>query len=379
MFLAAAGAISAPAAAHLVAGTSTLLALTRDADVVLRARVVDAERFVTLQDPPMREAVVVVDVLDPLKGAVEPGRLSFVQHGHGVPKYEAGEEVVVFLRGLDRSRELASTPLADAVRFVSTQEAGVKFPVDAATREAFANAVRTYTAVDALPSAEARLAGLRAVTLDLLASPQPTLAHSALGDVVRAPGVPLLQPGDVPRLEQVLRDPEADTGVRIGLLSELARRNLVEAGPRWAALLRETDGADRLAVVRAVAAHPGPEVTAALVALLSHDDPFVVAAAAASLGSPGNAAAVAPLAGLLESPEVRIRHAAIRGLGRVETAAARQALEEAAASHPDPSTRRRAAAEVQRLAQRAAIASEAGTESPKRARTGRTQAPERVD
>jgi hypothetical protein len=38
--------------------------------------------------------------------------------------------------------------------------------------------------------------------------------------------------------------------------------------------------------------------------------------------------------------------AAIRGLGRIATPEASRALESAAASHPDPATRRRARAEI---------------------------------
>ena len=42
--------------------------------------------------------------------------------------------------------------------------------------------------------------------------------------------------------------------------------------------------------------------------------------------------------------------ASIRGLGRIATPRARAALAKAAASHPDPATRRRAGAEVAILA-----------------------------
>jgi HEAT repeat protein len=90
-------------------------------------------------------------------------------------------------------------------------------------------------------------------------------------------------------------------------------------------------------------------VTHELIQLLGSPDREVAAAAAVALGAPGNAAAVAPLTVLLEDPESRVRMAAIRGLGRVATNSARQALEAAAASHPDAATRRRAAAEVTRL------------------------------
>ena len=52
---------------------------------------------------------------------------------------------------------------------------------------------------------------------------------------------------------------------------------------------------------------------------------------------------------LLGSKEPRVRAAAIRGLGRIGTPRAREALAKAAASHPDAATRRRASAEVRLL------------------------------
>jgi HEAT repeat protein len=87
-----------------------------------------------------------------------------------------------------------------------------------------------------------------------------------------------------------------------------------------------------------------------LVRLLGSEDALLVAGAAVALGSPGSEAAVAPLAKLLGSSEPRVRAAAIRGLGRVATPGAREALAKAAASHPDADTRRRANAERKRIA-----------------------------
>ena len=75
---------------------------------------------------------------------------------------------------------------------------------------------------------------------------------------------------------------------------------------------------------------------------------LLVSSAAISLGVPGNEKAVEPLGTLLGSSNERVRMAAIRGLGRIGTPSARARLAQAAASHPDPDTRRRAGAEVAR-------------------------------
>jgi HEAT repeat protein len=134
----------------------------------------------------------------------------------------------------------------------------------------------------------------------------------------------------------------------MALLSELERRKLVPGPPQWVRLLRETRGADQIAVARAAAAHPSAPVTQELVALLAGPDVLLVSTAAISLGVPGNEKAVWPLGRLLTSNEERVRMAAIRGLGRIGTPSAQARLSKAAASHPDPATRRRAGAEVAR-------------------------------
>ena len=137
-------------------------------------------------------------------------------------------------------------------------------------------------------------------------------------------------------------------GVDPPALAEIERRGLVPGPPQWTRLLREARGEDRIAVARAAAAHPSPPVTQELLALLAGPDDELVAAAAISLGVPGNEKAVEPLGGLLASDQERVRMAALRGLGRIGTPAAKARLAKAAASHPDPDMRRRARAEASR-------------------------------
>jgi len=344
-----------PGLAHVVYGTPTLSSLTQESDMVARVRIIDPSSDVPLADPLAREVVVVVEVLELLKGGYAKERVRFVQHGHGSPEYEKGEEVAVFLKRLERSRELGGSAAASRIRWVSEQEAGSKFALDARVRADFVAAVRAYAQLAVL-APEARPEALHRITLKLLASPHPVLASSALRDLVMAGDASLLSARDMPTLEPLLASSATPIGVRIGLLVELERRGLVDGPPRWARLLRTTTGEDRFAVVRASAAHPSEPVTAELRALLASDDSLLVAAAAVSLGTPGNDAAVAPLAKLLKSDESRVRMAAIRGLGRVATPGAKQVLVKTAAEHPDAATRRRAGAEVRLLDRHTATA-----------------------
>ncbi|MBT8469528.1 MAG: HEAT repeat domain-containing protein [Deltaproteobacteria bacterium] len=340
--------VAGPTRAHVVYGTPTLSRLTQDSDLVLSVRIIEPSSDLPLPDSSAREVVVVAEVLELLKGSYAKERVAFVQHGHGSPEYEKGDEVAVFLKRIERSPELRRGAVASRIHWVSEQEAGNRFALNGRVRPDFLEAVRAYAQLAAL-APEARPKAMHRITLELLASPHPKLASSALRDLVIAGNASLLGARDLPALEPLLMSPATSIGIRIGLLVELERRALIDGPPRWAKLLRTTTGKDRLNAVRASAAHPSEPVTNELVALLANDDSQLVSAVAVALGAPGNDAAIAPLAKLLESDESRVRMAAIRGLGRVATPRARQVLVNTAAAHPDAATRRRARAEAQLL------------------------------
>lgn len=332
----AAGLLAGAARAHVVYGTETLRGLVQQSDLVARVRILNPGSALPLEEP-----VVEAEILDLIKGPAAPKPLRFVQHGHGVPLYQKDQEVAIFLQRISRSRELGS--LAGSVEWVSIQEG------DALEGDAdLVAALRAYAALEKLPAAE-RPAGMRQITVKLLASPDERLASSAVRDLALASeATPIVEAGDLPALEKLVWSSATPIGVRVALLAEMERRKLVPGPAQWVKLLRETRGPDQIAVARAAAAHPSAPVTRELVALLAGPDVLLVSTAAISLGVPGNEKAVEPLGKLLASKEERVRMAAIRGLGRIGTPAAQARLAQAAATHPDPDTRRRAGAEVAR-------------------------------
>lgn len=347
--------IAGPAQAHVVYGTATFFQLVQEADLVLHARVTDAHGTWPPHDPASRRSVVSVAVLETLKGPPQVGSITFVPQGHGVATYADGDDVVVFLQRIARSRELAGTAVAEHVGWISRQES-VDRLVLGAGGDAFLAALRAYAAVDAQATAEARLTALRRVTVKLLTSREPRLAVSAVRDLALAADAPLVTVADVPVLTPMLDDDRIVIGVRIGLLAELERRRLVQAPQHWARLIDGTSGRERLSVIRASAAHPSAAVTASLLRVLDGSDSEAAAAAAVSLGTPSNESAVQPLAAALARGEPALRQAAIRGLGRIQTPSARRSLELAAAFHLDPATRRRAKAETVLLIRHASVA-----------------------
>ena len=319
-----------------------------EADVVLRARIVAvsdglAPGEAASESRPWVEA----EVLEVLKGEVAGPRVRFVQHGHGVAPFEPGAETLLFLLDIARSRELDALGRAGAADWVSLQEHDEAYRLEPATREIVLAAARAYAATPGDPAA--RLDALRAATLGLLASGDPRLAASALRDLVLAPDLPLLRPQDADSLSPLLDDTHASMGLRVGLLAELERRKLVDAPPRWLRLLSAGgETPDRVTAIRGAAASTDVRVRARLVQLLADPDERVAAAAASALGGRGDAAETKALAQALSHPAASVRLAAIRALGRNPSPEAARALERAASSHPDPDTRRRAAAELRK-------------------------------
>jgi hypothetical protein len=339
------------ARAHIVYGTATLNRLVATSDVVARARILDAAGRVALEPTGTSRPVVEARLVEILKGSAEPGVVRFAQHGHGVAQFEDGEEVLLFLRRIESHRELARLASAGSVRFVSLQEHDAKFLLTPESREVLLLAARSYVRVGAIGDPAARHEALRRATLAQLASPDDRLAASAVRDLVLAEKPPLITEADLPVLEPILASSNTPIGVRVALLAELERRGMVDGPARWVELLRGTRGRELQSVIRAAGAHPSLPTQAVLREILAGGDPGAAAAAAMALGTPGDDAAVAPLRRALSEGDERLRMAAIRGLGRVATASARKALQEAADSHPDPATRRRARAEVKLLEQ----------------------------
>jgi len=150
------------ASGHIVYGAKTLRQLVAEADLVVRARVVSAGERVgfSTEEGSVTRPIVEAAVLETLKG--DPGLevVRFAQHGHGVATFRSGEEALVFLQRIGRTRELAALGEAGVLDWVSLQEHEEAFPLRPATRDALLGAARRYVAAESA-SAEARLPALR--------------------------------------------------------------------------------------------------------------------------------------------------------------------------------------------------------------------------
>jgi HEAT repeat protein len=346
---------SLPLSAHVIPGAATLSQLTRAASVVAVARIKDPHAVVELGDAKLRRFVVEAEILEVLRGDIGEGPVRFVPHGHGAEGYDAGEETLIFLQPIEQNPELAKTRLASAVRFAGIDEVSDRITLRRETRGVYLDAARAYAAVATEPAEKQRDA-LRRTTLRLLTSSEPRLASFALKDLALSSAGeradPLVTVEDLPALLAVLDDPSRPLSLRVGLLSELDRRKLVEGGERWVKLLKAAPPAELSTVARVAGRRALPEVTAELVHLMNGENEQAAKAAAAALGVAGNEAAVEPLGRAVWGANEKIRWAAVQSLGRIGSPAARAALSKAATDHPDAETRRAAQTEINLLAAR---------------------------
>jgi hypothetical protein len=332
-----------------VTGPASLRQLTRDADAVVEARIAGTS---AIEAGGHTWPLVHAEVTAAVKGVVAPGAIVFANVGPGAPAYARGDDVLVFLRHLERVPELAATPLQSRLRYVAVPNAGEKLALERALRPVLTDAVRRYVVIETIPDPEARAEALRRHTLALLASNQPIVVASVMRDFAPGGDAAALTVADLPALVPLIESSRTPIGTRIAIVAELERRGLVFGPARWVRLLRTSRGADLLAVINAVREHPSAGANAHLVQLLDARDLAVATAAAAALGVPGNVQAVRALATCLGRDDAQLQAAALASLRRIGTQSARQALELVAAKHPDPVVRGQAEIEAVVLARR---------------------------
>lgn len=337
--------------AHVVVGAKSLHLRVAEADVILRGKVADPASMFVSEDGQTRRALVLVEVLEALKG--EPGAktVRIAQDGHAVATYRTGDEALFFLRPIGRSLELRSLAVPGGATHVSGQEQDDAFVIEGPAGQTLLAATRTFVASEQAETTAERVALIRSATIDLLTSGDDRLATSALASLVLAPEAEWITSADLPRLHAAIANPKNAIGLRAGLIDELERRGLVAGDPDRLAILKGTRPGELPAAIRALGPKAGPAVRTFLASLLedgSEAPPDVVAEAAIVLGASRDPRALEALAEALSRPEARVRNAAIRGLGLFGTPRAVEILNDAGASHPDPATRRRARAEARK-------------------------------
>ena len=339
---------SADVSGHIVMGTKSLHLRVVEADLVVRARVINPEFVFVSADGKSKRRLVEIEIVEELKGKAGAKRIRFAQDGHEVAQYRVGQEALFFLKPISKSRELRALAVPGGPTHVSGQEHNERFVLEGPYGPVLLSATRALARSEATTNGSKRVALIRSATLDLLTSGDPQLGASALASLVMTPDAALVTAADLPRLEKLIANPDISIGLRAGLISELDRRGLIDGSVYWLALLKNARPPEFSAAIRVAGVHPSEAVNAFLLGLLAdpNTETEIAAECAMALGTPGNDSAVGPLAHALMNGEPRLRNAAIRGLGQIGGPEARKALEHAAETHPDAATRRRARAKM---------------------------------
>lgn len=334
--------------AHVILGSKSLHLRLTEAESVVRARVVDANAIFVSEDGSTRRGLVEIEVLEELKGKVGAKRIRFAQDGHAVAHYENGQVALFFLQPIAKSLELRTLAVDGGPTHFSSQEHDEEFVLAAPTGEILLSAARKLAKSESAATVDERVALIREATLSLLLSGDSQLGTSALAGLVLSPQAELVVAADVPKLERLLADSKQSIGFRAGLIAELDRRGLIDGSSHWLRLLETADPTDLAPAIRVASVHPSKSVTEFLLRLLNDPEASTEnrAEAAIALGVSNRVSAIGALASAVANGELRLRNAAIRGLGRIHDPAARVALEHAAETNSNAATRQRAEAEI---------------------------------
>lgn len=339
----------APADAHIVVGDRPLQAFVAESELVLHVKILAAGERVPVRADPAGGGRPFVEarVIERLKGPETEDRVRFAQHGHGVVPFEPGDEALIFLIHLSRSRELDELASSTDLSWVSLQEHGEGYRFSEIDGVTALEAARSYVAAEQADTAGERLQWVRRANFALLGSRDARLASSVVQALAADPGAPWLAPEDAPSLLAIVEDSATPIGVRVALLTELGRRGLAKGSGHWLGLLSEdAPASERLVAIRAAGYVTDPVVRGRLLAMTRSPDAGIAAAAARALGGPRDPIVIPVLVEALKHAAPTVRLAAIRSLGLIRTPEALDALATAAESHPDPATRRHARAEL---------------------------------
>jgi HEAT repeats len=322
----------------VVVGRATLRQYVQHSRAAVAAEIASPLRLWEAPDGSQRQPIWRVRVLETLRGEALPESLDVFAHGEGLPRFDEGDRVLLFLERTAERPEFAA--LAERFPWFTGQEPGEEWRLDrdAGAGDAVLAAARRWAAWTDAPR-EQQASGLRSLLLEEVTSPVPRLRDDGVSELMslagRADAFPDAE--SLAPFVAVARSTRLPLGPRLVLLDALGRNPAWDAGEAWHALVKEPHGAAELArLATAAGARSDPALSVWLRTLLAHPDAGVRRAAAAALGHPRHAGAEPSLAGAARDPDPCVARAAIRSLAALETAASRRALAALAdGGHPE--------------------------------------------
>jgi hypothetical protein len=356
--LAALAIAAAEGRAHVVFERPTLRAWARASNAIALAEIAAPVAVWTATDGSDHQEYFSARVLETIAGPALPTALDFFPHAEGLPRFHAGERVILFL---ERTAEHAGgAHLAARFPWFTLQGPGQEWRVGRASEESAGGdpviaALRAWLALRERPAPDA----IRAQLLRQLESNDPRLRDDALVELVRArheTGVLATADDVAPFARLTGGDPNPDERSGLSVPQKVALARLLEDSPGFAiepALLGLTraplDERGRAAVMRAAGQARSPALSLWLAAQLRDADPRVAREAATALGYPWHAAQVDALAAAARGGDADLARRAVLSLGAIGAQRARVVLA-ALAADPKRAAAPAARAELRRLA-----------------------------
>jgi len=327
------------ARAHVVVQQPGLRQLVQSSTTTAIVEVASPIRMWSTPDGSDRQEYFTLRTVETIAGQAPPARFDAFPHAEGLPAWQPGDTVLIFLESTASRPEFAR--LAARFPYFTIQPPGQEWKLTAADGDAIRAAVVGYRDLAAKPTGQSAPA-LRGLLLRSLRSGSAPLRGDAMAELVRAKDARALftalfaSPADLAPFTALLA-PDAGLPVtaRVALARVLDGAHGFGANAAIRGFTAEPlTAAERVQLIRAAAATQDAGVSAWLASLLVAPDATLRREAAYALGHPWHAAHARALAERIADPDRGVARAALRSLGAMETPEASAILERIAAGDP---------------------------------------------
>lgn len=335
VLLLAAGA----ARAHVVVQQPGLRQLLQSSATTAIVEVASPIRMWSAPDGSDRQEYFTLRTVETIAGEAPPARFDVFPHAEGLPGWQPGDTVLIFLESTASRPELSR--LAARFPYFTIQPPGQEWKLAGADGEAIRSAVVGYRDLGAKTAAAAAPA-LRGLLLRSLRSGSAPLRDDAMSELVRARDAHALfmalfpDASDVAPFSALLaRDAGLPVTTRVALARVLDGVHGFDANATIRGFTAEPLGTtERVQLVRAAAAAQDAGLSAWLASLLVAPDATLRREAAYALGRPWHAEHARALAERTSDPDPAVARAALRSLGAMESPEASAILQRIAAGDP---------------------------------------------
>jgi len=325
-------ALATAAVAHVVYQRQTLRQWAQQANSIAIAEIRSPLRVWSAADGSDHQEFFSVRIVEHLAGDSPDAALDVFPHAEGMPRYDVGDTVLLFLDRTAGRAEFAN--LAARFPFFTTQGAGHEWKIEPGDREVPSIALAWRE------NSGGGYATSRALLLRQLESAHPRMRTEAIGELVQLRASPAFRSDTEAhaRMADMLRSDRLSVPERIGLIRVLEGVPGFSAAAALLALGGERlTPEQRVAVIRACGSVPGDGVTSWVRHQLREGDTPTRVAALLALGDLKAADAVDDIAAAATAADAdpAVAHAAIRALGAIEGDSAVAALHVLAGSSRD--------------------------------------------